>query len=221
VRADPLEPDAVPGELIERPVAGGGVDPPQAVVCDVRDPWGELVAADRDQAKDDVRVGGGVGDHDLRAGAAVAVVDRVEDEQRVAQRAGYDQAANPHHLVVDDVQPGRAAVAKPEVARVRPRPQRRSYRCQVCLCVIPKPGVPHMVVVAAVGGCRRGPRAGAHPQPCYAARVTDGDTAIVYGADGSARRDRRPGRRGVRRSRGARRRGLQVHRLSGLSRQLG
>src|SRR5450755_3145432 len=123
VPADPIEPHTVSGELIQRAVAGGYVDPPCSAVCDVRDPRRELVAADREQAEDDVRVGGGVGDHDVWQRAAVAVMDSVEDEQRVAQRSRDDQAADAHHLIVDDVQPCRAAVTYPEVPWVRSGPQ--------------------------------------------------------------------------------------------------
>ena len=54
VRTDPIESNAVAGELIQRPVAGRHVDPPCPAVCDVRDPRGDLIAADREQAEDDV-----------------------------------------------------------------------------------------------------------------------------------------------------------------------
>ena len=49
--------------------------------------------------------------------------------------------------------PRRGEVPLAVVEHVR-RELGRSYRCQVCWCVIPKPGVPHMMVVVAEGrGC--------------------------------------------------------------------
>ena len=117
VGADAFQADGVAGDGLERAVVGGGVDPPQPGVGDVGDPRGELVAADGEQAEDDVGVGGGVGHHGVGLRAAVAGVDGVEDEQRVAQGSGHDDAAQSHHLVVDDVQPGGALVPQSEVAR--------------------------------------------------------------------------------------------------------
>ncbi len=45
------------------------------------------------------------------------MVEGVQDEQGVAQGAGDDDTAEAHDLVVDDVEPGGALVAEPEVLR--------------------------------------------------------------------------------------------------------
>lgn len=105
------------GHAFQRPVDGAGIGAPQPGVGQVGDARGELVAADGEQAEHDVGVAAGVGDHRLRFGASIQVEDGVQDEQRVAQGARYDQAADAHHLIVDHVQPGSAALAA-EVDRV-------------------------------------------------------------------------------------------------------
>ncbi len=65
------------------------------------------------------RAARGAGDDRLRALAAVAVVEDIEHVQGVARGAGHHFPAEPRRLVVDHVQPRRAAPA-PEVLRVRP-----------------------------------------------------------------------------------------------------
>ena len=121
VGAHPVQPDGVVRDGLQGTVVGGGAGPPQPGVGDVGDARGELVAADREQAEDDVGVGGGVGDDRFRPFAAIAGVDGVQDEQRVPQRAGDDDPTEAHDLVVDDVKPGRALVPQSEVLRVRAR----------------------------------------------------------------------------------------------------
>ena len=73
---------------------------------------GAVVEAEQvQQAEHDVGVGAGVGDDDLGAAAAVLAVEQVDQVQRVARGAGHAPAGRSDGLVVDHVQPGRAAPA--------------------------------------------------------------------------------------------------------------
>jgi hypothetical protein len=87
VALDPHQVDPAAGRVLEGAVVGGMVDAPHLLVRQadqlrrVREP-GQV-----EQAEDDVAAACGVGDDHLGAAAAVAVVEHVQDVQRVVRGA--------------------------------------------------------------------------------------------------------------------------------------
>jgi hypothetical protein len=79
--------DGVPGDGVQRAVVGVGAGAPQPGVAEVGDPWGELVAADREQAEHHVGIRPGVRRDDLRAGVMLVAATR-----RITGQHGRDTA---------------------------------------------------------------------------------------------------------------------------------
>jgi hypothetical protein len=94
---------------VQRPVVGGAVDPPQLGVGKVGQLRPVVEAQELEEPEGDVGVRAGVGDDDLRAAAALAPVEQVDQVHRVAWDTGEHHAGGADGLVVDHVEPGRAA----------------------------------------------------------------------------------------------------------------
>lgn len=117
---DAAEVDLAARGRVQRPVVGAHEDAPQLGVGEVGELRAVVEAQQRDQREDDVAVGAGVGDDHVGALAGVLAVDQVDHVQRVARGARQHTTREPDRLVVEHVQPGRAAAA-PEVLGVRAR----------------------------------------------------------------------------------------------------
>ena len=99
------------GELVERPVVGGGVKPPEPGAAGVGESRGELVAEQSEEPEDDVGIAGGVG-HDLAGThAGLRVKQPVEQVQRVGLGAGHDHGVDRDVVIGGRGQGGDAAAA--------------------------------------------------------------------------------------------------------------
>ena len=84
---------------IQDPIVGRGIETPEAGFSDVRQPGAELVAQQPEQAEDHVTDPSRVG-HDLhRAQLRLVLQQAIEDEHRIAQRAGDDDSVEAGELV--------------------------------------------------------------------------------------------------------------------------
>ena len=119
MRADPPQVDPAAGEGVQRAVAGRRADPPALLVGKVGQRGPVLHAQQGNQAEHQVRVQGGIGDHDVGPLPAVLAEQHVDHVERVADGPGHDLAAEPGGLVVDHVEPGHAALGS-EVLAVGP-----------------------------------------------------------------------------------------------------
>ena len=111
--------DAVPRQAVHRPVIGGVVDAPEPGLADVGEPGAELVAQEPEQAENDVAGPRRIG-HDFQGAQARLLFQQTfQDEQRIAERTGEDDAVEPGELVGGEVVLGDPS-AGPEVLAVWP-----------------------------------------------------------------------------------------------------
>ena len=81
--------------LVQRPVVGGQIDPPQLRVGEVGELGAVVEVEQGDHAVDDVAVGAGVGDDHLGAAAGVLAVDQIDHVQRVLGVPDRTRPASP------------------------------------------------------------------------------------------------------------------------------
>jgi len=117
VVGDEVRVESVAGELVQRPVVGDRIKPPEPGAAGIGEAWGELVAEQSEAPEDDVGVAGGVG-HDLAGPhAGLRVKQPVEQVQRVGLGAGHDHGVD-RDVVIDGGGQGGDAAAAVVVAAV-------------------------------------------------------------------------------------------------------
>ena len=100
--------ESMSGQACEWAIVSVLVEAPEACLADVSQTWAELKAQQPEEAEHLVRVAGRVG-HDLdRAETGLLLQQPVEDEERVTQRAGDDDAVEPGELITGEVVVGDA-----------------------------------------------------------------------------------------------------------------
>jgi hypothetical protein len=99
--ANAVESGSVARQIVERPIVGAEVEPPEASIGQVSDTRRELIAQDQEEPEDNFGIGRVVGDHHLRPLASIEIEEEVEDVQAVSERARDDDGAQPGILVVD------------------------------------------------------------------------------------------------------------------------
>ena len=123
-QVSPVVPDqpqvhSVTGDRVERPVVGGWVDAPPALVRQVGQAGRELEPEQSEQPEDLVGVRRCVGYDLLGPWPDIYVEQDVQDVEAVTYSPRHDDRTDPEYLVADDVEPGHPPAA-PEIAGVRP-----------------------------------------------------------------------------------------------------